>query len=152
MMIDDVNTFLWSIEIPLQKRTPPTPHLSLKDKQGFPFAWRGLEPGDREKQWNLHPVLMITGSDSLPLVVSIIVNVDTFAFAIVFTIPVLIYTLLIILATTLMATILLATTLMATMFSGLIYCAGQAMLVYRSCRCCRRIWNKVFRALPSKSS
>ena len=37
--------------------------------------------------------------------------------------------------------------------SGLIYCAGQAMLVYRSCRCCRRIWNKVFiRALPSKSS
>ena len=26
---------------------------------------------------------------------------------------------------------------------GLIYCAGQAMLVYRSCRCCRRIWNKV---------
>ena len=82
MMIGDVNTFLWSIEIPLQKRTPPTPHLSLKDKQGFPFAWRGLEPGDREKQWNLHPVLMITGSDSLPLVVSIIVNVDTFAFAI----------------------------------------------------------------------
>ena len=144
MMIDDVNTFLWSIEIPLQKRTPPTPHLSLKDKQGFPFAWRGLEPGDREKQWNLHPVLMITGSDSLPLVVSIIVNVDTFAFAIVFTIPVLIYTLLI---------GILATTLMATMFSGLIYCAGQAMLVYRSCRCCRRIWNKVFiRALPSKSS
>ena len=144
MMIDDVNTFLWSIEIPLQKRTPPTPHLSLKDKQGFPFAWRGLEPGDREKQWNLHPVLMITGSDSLPLVVSIIVNVDTFAFAIVFTIPVLIYTLLI---------GILATILMATMFSGLIYCAGQAMLVYRSCRCCRRIWNKVFiRALPSKSS
>ena len=86
---------------------------------------------------------MITGSDSLPLVVSIIVNVDTFAFAIVLTIPVLIYTLL----------IMLATTLMATMFSGLIYCAGQAMLVYRSCRCCRRIWNKVFiRALPSKSS
>ena len=33
-----------------------------QDKKGFPFAWRGSEPGDREKQWNLHPVLMITGS------------------------------------------------------------------------------------------
>jgi len=61
-----------------------------QDKQGFPFAWRGLEPGDREKQWNLHPVLMIT---------------------------------------------------------GLIYCAGQAMLVYRSCRCCRRIWNKLLHTM-----
>ena len=33
-----------------------------QDKKGFPFAWRGSEPADREKQWNLHPVLMITGS------------------------------------------------------------------------------------------
>jgi len=61
-----------------------------QDKKGFPFAWRGSEPGDREKQWNLHPVLMIT---------------------------------------------------------GLIYCAGQAMLVYRSCRCCRRIWNKLLHTM-----
>jgi len=61
-----------------------------QDKKGFPFAWRGSEPADREKQWNLHPVLMIT---------------------------------------------------------GLIYCAGQAMLVYRSCRCCRRIWNKLLHTM-----
>jgi len=58
--------------------------------KGLPFAWRGSEPGDREKQWNLHPVLMMT---------------------------------------------------------GLIYCSGQAMLVYRSCRCCRRIWNKLLHTM-----
>ena len=29
--------------------------------QGFPFAFRGSEEGDLDKQWNLHPVLMITG-------------------------------------------------------------------------------------------
>merc|ERR1712243_267929 len=61
-----------------------------QDKTGFPFAWRGSQPGDREKQWNLHPVLMIT---------------------------------------------------------GLIYCSGQAMLVYGSCRCCRRIWNKLLHTM-----
>jgi len=57
-----------------------------KDGKGLPFAWRGTERGDLEKQWNLHPVLMVT---------------------------------------------------------GFIYCMGQAMLVYRSCRCCRRIYNKL---------
>jgi len=67
-----------------------------QDKQGLPFAWKTLEgsPAEREvareKQWNLHPVLMIT---------------------------------------------------------GLIYCSGQAMLVYRSCRCCRRIWNKLLHTM-----
>ena len=32
-----------------------------KDDQGFPFAWSGTGAVDREKQWNLHPVLMVTG-------------------------------------------------------------------------------------------
>lgn len=57
-----------------------------KDGQGLPFAWRGTGRVALEKQWNLHPVLMVT---------------------------------------------------------GFIYCMGQAMLVYRSCRCCRRIYNKL---------
>jgi hypothetical protein len=29
------------------------------------------------------------------------------------------------------------------MVGGFIYCMGQSMLVYRTCRCCRRIWNKL---------
>ena len=29
--------------------------------QGLPFAFRGELEGDLEKEWNLHPVLMITG-------------------------------------------------------------------------------------------
>ena len=29
--------------------------------QGLPFAFRGSQEGDLEKEWNLHPVLMITG-------------------------------------------------------------------------------------------
>merc|ERR1712158_42007 len=29
------------------------------------------------------------------------------------------------------------------MIMGFIYFMGQAMLVYRSCRCCRRIWTKL---------
>ena len=73
-----------------------------KDGQGLPFAWRGTGRGALEKQWNLHPVLMVT---------------------------------------------------------GFIYCMGQgiptqacqavlikhisAMLVYRSCGCCRCIYNKL---------
>lgn len=59
---------------------------------GLPFAWRHKDslPEDRDKQWNLHPVLMV---------------------------------------------------------AGLIYCSGQAMLVYRSCRCCRRIWNKLLHTM-----
>jgi len=61
-----------------------------QDQEGLPFAWRGSGPSDREKQWNLHPVLMIL---------------------------------------------------------GMIYCSGQAMLVYRSCRCCRRIWNKLLHTM-----
>lgn len=56
------------------------------DGQGIPFAWRGPTRGDLEKQWNLHPVLMLL---------------------------------------------------------GLVYCMGQAMLVYRSCHCCRRIYTKL---------
>jgi len=56
------------------------------DGQGLPFSWRGPGRGDLEKQWNLHPVLMLT---------------------------------------------------------GFIYCMGQAMLVYRSCHCCRRIYTKL---------
>jgi len=60
------------------------------DAQGFPFAFRGQEPGDVDKEWNLHPVLMIT---------------------------------------------------------GFIYCMGQAMLVYRSCRCCRRLWSKLLHTM-----
>lgn len=56
------------------------------DGQGIPFAWRGPTRVDLEKQWNLHPVLMMM---------------------------------------------------------GLIYCMGQAMLVYRSCHCCRRIYTKL---------
>jgi len=56
------------------------------DGQGLPFAWRGTGRLDLEKQWNLHPVLMVT---------------------------------------------------------GFIYCMGQAMLVYRACHCCRRIYNKL---------
>ena len=32
-----------------------------KDGQGTPFAWRGTGRVDLEKQWNLHPVLMVTG-------------------------------------------------------------------------------------------
>jgi len=56
------------------------------DGQGLPFSWQGPGRGDLEKQWNLHPVLMLT---------------------------------------------------------GFIYCMGQAMLVYRSCHCCRRIYTKL---------
>jgi len=33
------------------------------------------------------------------------------------------------------------------MIVGLIYFMGQAMLFYRSCRCCRRIWNKLFHTM-----
>merc|ERR1712241_344400 len=29
------------------------------------------------------------------------------------------------------------------MIAGFIYFMGQSMLMYRSCRCCRRIWNKL---------
>ena len=78
-----------------------------KDGEGLPFSWRGGGQLDLEKQWNLHPVLMLT---------------------------------------------------------GLIYCMGQgklrfnikflcitqlilAMLVYRACRCCRRIHNKLLHTL-----
>ena len=32
-----------------------------KDGQGLPFAWRGTGRVALEKQWNLHPVLMVTG-------------------------------------------------------------------------------------------
>ena len=31
------------------------------DAVGLPFAFRGKEVGDLDKEWNLHPVLMITG-------------------------------------------------------------------------------------------
>jgi len=57
-----------------------------KDGTGLPFSWSDSSQVELEKQWNLHPFLMLT---------------------------------------------------------GFIYCMGQAMLVYRSCRCCRRIHNKL---------
>jgi len=60
------------------------------DGEGLPFAWRGTKEGDLEKEWNLHPVLMMT---------------------------------------------------------GFIYCMGQAMLMYRSCRCCRQIWSKLLHTM-----
>ena len=31
------------------------------DAVGLPFAFRGKEVGDLDKEWNLHPVLMVTG-------------------------------------------------------------------------------------------
>jgi len=57
------------------------------DGKELPFAWRGTGRTELEKQWNLHPVLMLT---------------------------------------------------------GFIYCMGQAMLVYRACGCCRRIFTKLW--------
>merc|ERR1719225_850845 len=33
------------------------------------------------------------------------------------------------------------------MITGFIYCMGQGMLMYRSCRCCRRIWSKLLHTM-----
>jgi len=57
-----------------------------KPNSPWPFSWKE----DPDLEWNLHPVLMIT---------------------------------------------------------GFIYFMGQAMLMYRTCRCCRRIWSKLLHTM-----
>jgi len=67
-------TFFWIVQYHSKPEAP------------WPFSWKR----DPDLEWNLHPVLMVT---------------------------------------------------------GFIYFMGQAMLMYRTCRCCRRIWSKLLHTM-----